>query len=82
MNADQVLLIALLIALVSVAAFLTTGRNTTDSSRQLDRADARFWVANIYINRDDPAVVARGRFGMACTPLTWATRAPGYCWSL
>lgn len=77
MSADHVLLLALLVGVVSVAVFLTTGRGRAADDSAVDRTDARFWAGNIYVNRDDPAVVVPGRFGMGGrtlnvgNPRTW-----------
>ena len=77
MSADQVLLFALLVGVASVVVFCATGRDIADSGSRVDRTDARFWVGNIYVNRDDPAVVVPGRFGMGGrtlnlgNPRTW-----------
>lgn len=77
MGTDQVLLFALLVGVASVFLFIVTGRDRADSGSRLDRTDPRFWAGNIYVNRDDPAVVVPGRFGMGGrtlnlgNPRTW-----------
>lgn len=77
MTADQVLFLALVVGVDSVLLFFVTEWGRATSSVQVDRTDPRFWMRNLYINRDDPAVVVPGRFGMGGrtmnlgNPRTW-----------